>query len=159
MILVLLGTQDKPFTSLLDAIQKEIDNKNIKDKVVVQAGQTKYESKDMEIFDLLPKDVYDETIKKAKLIICHGGVSSIFDGIKNNIPVIATPRLKERGEHVNDHQLQIIEKFAEEGYILPLYDYKDLVTIIKKAKSFKPNKFKTATDKVVDLISNYIDNN
>ena len=159
MILVLLGTQDKPFTSLLDAIQKEIDNENIKEEIVVQAGHTKYESKDMEIFDLLPKDIYDETIKKAKLIICHGGVSSIFDGIKNNISVIATPRLLERGEHTNDHQLQIIKKFAGEGYILPLYDYKDLVKTIEKAKNFKPNNFISTTDKVVDLISNYIDNN
>ena len=159
MILVLLGTQDKPFTSLLDAIQKEIDNGNIKEKIVVQAGHTKYESNDMEIFDLLPKEIYDETIKKAKLIICHGGVSSVFDGIKNNIPVIAAPRLFERGEHTNDHQLQIIKKFSDEGYILPLYDYKDLVKTIEKAKNFKPNNFISTTDKVVDLISNYIDNN
>jgi len=159
MILVLLGTQDKPFTSLLDAIQKEINNGSITDRVVVQAGHTNYESNEMEIFDLLPKDVYDETIKEAKLIICHGGVSSIFDGIKNNIPVIATPRLLSRGEHVNDHQLEIIEKFAEEGYILPLYDYNELVKTIGKAKEFIPNKFISTTDKVVNLISNYIDNN
>ena len=53
MILVTLGTQDKKFTRLLEAIQKQIDKGNIKDKVIVQAGCTKYESKDMEILDLL----------------------------------------------------------------------------------------------------------
>ena len=58
MILVTLGTQDKSFKRLLDAIQKEIDNGNIKDKVVVQAGCTKYESKDMEIFDLIDRDKF-----------------------------------------------------------------------------------------------------
>ena len=51
MILVVLGTQDKQFTRLLKAVDKEIEKGNIKDKVVVQAGQTKYESKKMEIFD------------------------------------------------------------------------------------------------------------
>ena len=30
MILVTLGTQDKPFYRLLEAVQKQIDNKNIK---------------------------------------------------------------------------------------------------------------------------------
>ena len=38
MILVTLGTQDKSFTRLLDAIQEQIDKGIIKDKVVVQAG-------------------------------------------------------------------------------------------------------------------------
>ena len=40
MILVTLGTQDKSFKRLLDAIQKQIDLGNIKDKVIVQAGCT-----------------------------------------------------------------------------------------------------------------------
>ena len=39
MILVTLGTQDKSFIRLLDAIQKEIDKGNIKDEIVVQAGK------------------------------------------------------------------------------------------------------------------------
>ena len=38
MILVLLGTQNNSFIRLLKAIQKNIDNKVIKDNVVVQAG-------------------------------------------------------------------------------------------------------------------------
>ena len=51
MILVTLGTQDKQFKRLLDAVEEQINLKNIKDKVIVQAGHTKYESKNMEIFD------------------------------------------------------------------------------------------------------------
>ena len=60
MILVTLGTQDKSFSRLLSAIQKQIDLGIIKDKVVVQAGCTKFESKDMEIFDLIPMDDFDK---------------------------------------------------------------------------------------------------
>ena len=41
MILVTLGTQDKEFRRLLEAIDREIDNGVITDKVVVQAGCTK----------------------------------------------------------------------------------------------------------------------
>ena len=44
MILVTLGTQDKPFTRLLDAVLREIEKGNIKDEVIVQAGCTKYET-------------------------------------------------------------------------------------------------------------------
>ena len=42
MILVTLGTQDKEFKRLLESIDKEINNGTITDKVVVQAGCTKY---------------------------------------------------------------------------------------------------------------------
>ena len=49
MILITLGTQDKEFTRLLDLVQEQINKGNIKDKVVVQGGHTKYQSDDMEI--------------------------------------------------------------------------------------------------------------
>ena len=39
MILVVLGTQDKQFTRLLEAVDREIEKGVIKEKVVVQAGQ------------------------------------------------------------------------------------------------------------------------
>ena len=42
MIFVTLGTQDKSFKRLLKAVEREILNGNIKEKVVVQAGYTKY---------------------------------------------------------------------------------------------------------------------
>ena len=47
MILVTLGTQDKEFKRLLDIIEDAIENDIIKEEVVVQAGSTKYDSKNM----------------------------------------------------------------------------------------------------------------
>ena len=51
MIFVALGTQDKSFTRLLETIERQIEMGNIKDKVIVQAGYTKFISDKMEIFD------------------------------------------------------------------------------------------------------------
>lgn len=45
MILVLLGTQDKPFLRLLKMVSKEIDKGNIKEKVVAQTGYTAFSDK------------------------------------------------------------------------------------------------------------------
>ena len=52
MIFVTLGTQDKGFPRLLEAIEEAIENKYIKEKVIVQAGYTEFESKNMEIYKL-----------------------------------------------------------------------------------------------------------
>ena len=159
MILVTLGTQDKTFNRLLDAIQKEIDNKNIKDKVVVQAGFTKYNSKDMEIFDLIDRDKFSDLISKCDLLITHGGVGSILTGLKNNKKIIVCPRLAKYKEHMNDHQVQIVDKFEKAGYILAYNEEDNLADILKKAKTFKPKKYISNTDKFVTIIENFIDNN
>lgn len=82
MILVTLGTQDKSFVRLLKAIDREIKKGNIKEKVVVQAGYTKYNSKNMEIFDLTTPDEIDKLMKEARIVITHGGVGSILNALK-----------------------------------------------------------------------------
>ena len=95
MILVILGTQDKEFPRLLKAVDREIKKGTIVDKVVVQAGQTRYESENMEIFDLLPAPEFDKLIDEADIIITHGGVGSILAAIKKNKKMILKMRVKK----------------------------------------------------------------
>ena len=137
MILVTLGTQDKPFNRLLDAVQKEIDKGNIKDRVVVQAGCTKYESNDMEIFDLIPMDEFDRLLDECDLLITHGGGGTIIGGLKRDKKVIAIPRVEKYGEHVDDHQKEIAESFSEMNYILVCDENANLVDLIQEAKNRK----------------------
>ena len=56
MILVLLGTQNNSFNRLLEEIERNIENDNIKEEVLVQAGCTKYKSKKMKIFDFVSRE-------------------------------------------------------------------------------------------------------
>ena len=157
MILVVLGTQDKPFNRLLEAVDKEINNGVIKDKVIVQAGQTKYQSDNMEIIDLLPAPEFEKLIKKADLIITHGGVGTILSGIRNKKKIIAVPREAKYLEHHNDHQKQIINEFSKEGYVLAVTDLKKLGEVIKKSKKFIPKKFESNTNNMIKLIEDYIE--
>ncbi len=159
MILVTLGTQDKSFKRLLEAIDKQINEGKIKDKVVVQAGLTKYKSDNMEIFDFIPVSKFDDLIKSCDILITHGGVGSIITGLKHNKKVIAAARLKKYKEHTNDHQLQIIDNFTRDGYILPLDNFDELDKVLDKAKKFKPKEYKSNKDNFVKLIKDYIDNN
>lgn len=140
MIFVSLGTNDKSFDRLLKAIDKEITLGNINDKVIVQSGYTKYESNNMEIIDLMSMDMFNECISNCDLLITHGGVGTILDGLKKNKKILAFPRLMEYGEHVNNHQLEIINKFSSDGYILT-GEIDDLENLLKKLGSFKPKKY------------------
>ena len=111
----------------------------------------------MEIFDLIPIDRFDDLINKCDILITHGGVGSIITGLKNNKKVIAAARLKEYGEHTNNHQLQIIENFTNEGYILSLDNFDALDEVLLKAKSFKPKKYKSNTENMIKLVEKEIE--
>lgn len=157
LILVTLGTQDKQFYRLLEAVQKQIDSGLITEKVIVQAGcSSDFKSNDMEIFDLIPMDEFDKLISKCDILITHGGVGSIITGIKNNKKVIAAARLCKYGEHVNDHQLQIIENFEKSGYIKSLNDFDELDKVILNLEKFKPKKYKSNTKKFNNNLRNII---
>ena len=148
MILVTLGTQHQEFTRILDYIEKS----NIKDKIIVQAGYTEYKSKKMKIFDFIDYDKMNEYVKKADLIITHGGTGSITGPLKEGKKVIACARLSKYGEHVDDHQTEIVDVFSDEGYILKLDENANLDDLIKKAKTFKPKEFKSNTKNFINRL-------
>jgi len=158
MILVLLGTQDKSFHRLLEQIDKSIKKGTIQEEVIVQAGYTKYESKNMKIFDFVSKEELESYVSKSSFIITHAGVGSILDGIRKGKKMIVAPRLKKYKEHTNDHQLQILKEFTNLGYVLPMYDFSKLDSLISKMKKFKPKKFETE-NRMITIITDYIDKN
>lgn len=161
MILVTLGTQDKAFVRLLQNIDNEIKNGNIKEKVVVQAGYsiTKYQSDNMEMFDLIDREEFNKLVSDCSLLITHGGVGSILTGLQKNKKVIAMPRLAKYKEHINDHQVQIVNEFSKKGYILAYNENDKLSDVLEKAKKFKPEKYVSNTDNLIKIIKDFIDNN
>lgn len=159
MILVLLGTQNNDFSRLLKEIDKQIKNGLIKDEVIVQAGFTKYKSKDMQIFDMKPMNELNKLIDEANLIITHGGAGTIINSLKKGKKVIAVPRLKEHSEHVNNHQKAIISRFNREGYIIGVLDDMTLEEALKKAEKFEPVPYIEKNTNIINIIEKFIQEN
>ena len=157
MILVTLGTQDKDFHRLLVEIDRLIAKKVIKDKVIAQAGYTKFSSNNMEVFDLIPREKFNQLLSTADVIITHGGVGSIITALKYDKKVIAVPRLAKYKEHINDHQKQIVTKFSALGYIIGVEDVTELERAYKKLPKFKPKKFTHDNSKMLSLVSELIE--
>lgn len=157
MILVTLGTQDKSFKRLLKAVEEEIKKGTIKEKVIVQAGYTKYKSDVMEIFDLIAKDKFESLLGEASLVITHGGVGNILTALEKGKTVIAAPRLAKYKEHTNDHQKEIITEFEKRGYILALKDFTKLEKLLVKSKTFTPRKYESNKEHFQKMIASYIE--
>lgn len=153
MVLVTLGTQKEQFNRLLDYIE----NSKIRDKIVVQAGHTKYQSKKMEIFDFIPYEEMEKYIKKADYVITHAGTGSILMPLKEGKKVIACARLSKYDEHVDDHQLQIVDVFKNENYLLELNENVNLDDLIEQLKNFNPKKYKSNTKKFIKQLKKEIE--
>ena len=156
MIFVTLGTQDKEFPRLLEEVDKLIDKGVINEEVIAQIGSTSYNSDKIKTVDYLSRNEVLNYINQADYIITHGGVGTIIDSLNLGKKVIAVPRLKKYKEHVNDHQLEIVNEFTKLGLIL---DGSNLEQAIYKLDNFIPNKYESNNSNFVKLIDNFINNN
>ncbi len=158
MILVLLGTQHNEFKRLLQQIEDCIDSGIIQERVVVQAGFTKYKTEKMKIFDMIEKEILENLIEEADIIITHGGVGSITMALRKHKKVIAVPRLHEFHEHVNDHQRQIVQDFNERKYLIGIQNVEDLPEALHRIKTFTPKEYQENNQELIKIIENFIDN-
>lgn len=159
MIFVTLGTQDKPFKRLIKAVEKQIMLGNIKEEVIVQAGCTNYKTKleNIKIVQYMSIEEFNKNLEKAKIVITHAGAGTIIQALEKNKKVIAAARKKVYGEHVNNHQEQILDNFSNSGYVLPLRSFRKLNEVIEQAKEFKPKKFESNNGKFIENIENEIE--
>ena len=150
LIFVTLGTQDKSFKRLLDAVE----NLNLDEKIIAQTGSTYFKSNKMEIHSYLSPEEFNKYMLDARIIISHAGVGTILQGLKLKKKMIVAARKKEYKEHVNNHQEQILEEFAKHGYILKLDNFEDLDSLINT--DFTPKEFKSNNKNFIENLDKEI---
>ena len=153
MIFVTVGSQKFQFNRLLKEIDKLIEEKVINEEVIAQIGVSDYVPKNYKYYDFLTREQFTKYMKKCDLVITHAGTGAIITALKNDKKVIAIPRLKKFQEHVDDHQIQLINEFKELDFIEPVYEIEKLEEAIEKVKNKKYNKYVSNTDNIInDLI-------
>jgi len=152
MILVMLGTHERPFYRMAKEIENLMHEGKIKEKVIIQLGFTDYFVKGAECFRFIERIKIEKYIKNCDVLITHGGLASIMEGIKAGKPVVAVPRRKMFNEHSDDHQLQIVEETKKRGSVIPVYDIENLYDAIKKAKKLKIKKRRYMPTKMLRLV-------
>lgn len=161
MILVTLGTQDKEFKRILIEVERLIEVGKINEKVIAQIGNTKFETKlpnsKMELIKFTTPKQLNELIQDSSFIITHGGVGTIIEGIDLGKKIIAVPRLKKYKEHVNDHQLQIIENFDNKGYIIGTRCVEDIEKALDRVEKFVPRRYESNNEKFVEKLESKIE--
>lgn len=156
MIFLTVGTQDKQFLRLLKIVDNAIKKGVVKDEVIAQIGHTKFESNNIKTYKFMSDKRLNEFIEKADLIVTHGGVGLLTTALMKKKKVFAIARTKQYKEHINDHQMQIVDKFYKLKYIKKIETYDDFVREYKNLNKFKPVFPKFDNTKMLNIISDFI---
>lgn len=156
MVFITLGSQKFQFNRLLKAIDDLIEKGVIMEEVFAQSGYSDYQPKHYEYKQFLDRDEFAAMTEKAEIVITHGGTGAIIGAVKKGKKVIAVPRLAKFGEHVDDHQLQLIGQFKEQNLICGIDDCNDLEFGLEFVKNHKFDNYISNTEKIIDRIEQFI---
>lgn len=130
---VTLGLDRKPFTRLLELVDRAVERDLLSSESLVQCGHTPFSTANFQIVDFLPFAELLQALKEADLVITHAGVGSLLLCLNvGRIPLIV-PREGKRGEHVDDHQAEFAEVMAGRGKARAAFNEKDFFVYLEQA--------------------------
>ena len=156
MIFVTLGSQKFQFNRLLKAVDDLIERKIITDNVFAQVGYSDYRPQNYNFKLFLERKEFAQMEANSDVIITHGGSGAIIGAIKKGKKVIAVPRLAKYGEHVDDHQVQLISQFKNQNLICGLNDCLELEKALEWIDTYKFDCYVSNTQAIIDSIEEFI---
>lgn len=159
MIFVTLGSQKFQFDRLLRKLDELIENGTITEPVFAQTGHSTYVPKHFEAEAFMDRDAFSATMDKADTVITHAGTGAIIGAVKKGKKTIAVPRLSRYGEHVDDHQLQIVEQFTDMCLLEPCWDVEALAQAYCTAREKTYTPYVSNTHTIIADIAQYLEKN
>ena len=157
MIFVTVGSQKFQFNRLLKQMDILIAEKEVTEEVFAQIGASDYRPKFYSFKEFLDKDEFEQRIDNCDLVITHGGTGTIITAVKKGKKVIASPRLTSYGEHVDDHQLQLLRQFDELEIIEVCENLDKLIECIEEAKRKVYRKYRSNTTMILKSIEYFLE--
>jgi UDP-N-acetylglucosamine transferase subunit ALG13 len=158
VIFVTVGNATQGFRRLISAVDALAgDGLWVGEPVFIQTGHTAdVKLQHCEYKPFLSMDEFQRWMEKADLIICHGGCTQLQAIRLGRVPVVM-PRRKKYGEHVNDHQLQLVEVLATDGRIVPAYEPEDLPHAIIEARKRNAQRTPPPSSLMLTLVGEAIE--
>ncbi|RJE48980.1 MULTISPECIES: PssE/Cps14G family polysaccharide biosynthesis glycosyltransferase [unclassified Dehalobacter] len=162
MIFVCVGSRHYPFDRLFKKLDELIEQGLIDEEIFAQIGTSKYIPRHFAYKDFLNRDEFESKIDEAQIVISHGATGSFIQALNKGKQVIGVTRLARYGEHIDDHQIQTNEAFAENKYILAVFEIDELYDAIKSYKDGTADVVKWENlnpNAIIDLIDGFIQEN
>lgn len=156
MIFVTLGSQKFQFDRLLLKLDELVEQGVITDKIMAQIGASTYLPKHYEYTRFMDREEFAGTLEQCSVVITHGGTGVIIGAVKKGKKVIAVPRLAKYGEHVDDHQLQLLHQFDDLKIICACYETERLGECYKQLETMEFRPYVSNTHVIIESIEDYL---
>jgi len=135
VVFVTVGTATQRFPRLLRAVDEQAGAGLFAgEPVLMQTGFTRdFVPQHAEWKPFWSRPEFDRVIREANLIVTHGGATILELVRLGKVPVVM-PRRKKYREHVNDHQVELVERLAAEGRVVPAWEPEDLPAAVWEAR-------------------------
>ncbi len=157
MIFITVGSQKFQFDRLLKAVDDLIEKGVIQDEVFAQTGASTYTPEHYESKNFLNREEFQDVMGRSSIVITHGGTGAIIGALKQGKKVVAVPRLKKYNEHVDDHQVQLIEQFTEGNLITGCMDTEKLGQALEEMEAKTFHTYRSNTQRYLLELSKIID--
>lgn len=128
MIITIVGTHHQQFNRLLKAVE------SLPGEKLVQYGHSTYQPKGSTNVAFLPFDEIRLAMEKAEVIITHAGTGTVMLALSLGKRPVLAPRYNKFDEHVDDHQLELVNTLNDLGLIEPWLPGDDLSTAVARAR-------------------------
>lgn len=159
MIFVCVGSRSYQFNRLFKELDRLVAAGRVRNEVFAQIGASTYEPQYLAFEHFMDSDNFKAKMVEASIVISHGASGSIMGALSAGKCVIAVARLEKYGEHINDHQVGIIQSLASEGLVLAVEEMDRLGEAIEAMESgqvnLKPWKNEHPTA-IIDVIDAFI---
>jgi UDP-N-acetylglucosamine transferase subunit ALG13 len=106
-----------PFDRLIEMVASAKQRGLINCRVIAQVGEGGRVIEGFETHESIPFEEVKALLRRARMVVCHGGTGSLITALQAGCKTIAVPRRFHRTEHYDDHQLEITSAFAGRGLI------------------------------------------
>lgn len=155
MIFVTVGTHEQPFNRLIQKVDELVRDGEINEEVFMQIGYSNYEPKYTKWAKVIGYDAMSDYLKKADIVIAHGGPSTYMQVLQNGKIPIVVPRQEKFNEHVNDHQLDVTRKVRDKGYRIIICE--NVEDLFEKIKHLQEGNYNKSSSNNALFLSSFID--
>jgi len=156
MIFVTVGSQKFQFDRLLKKVDQLVADGIISEEVFAQTGVSGYQPRCFRWQPFCGRTEFAKLVEGCDIMITHGGTGAIISAVKGGKKVIAVPRLARYGEHVDDHQLQLLQQFDKLNLICVCSDENRLPEALQMVRTHRYDSYRSNTEAYIASLDEFI---
>jgi UDP-N-acetylglucosamine transferase subunit ALG13 len=146
MIFCTVGNDHHKFDRFINLVGKVYQHFSGNTEMFLQYGYSRKSSilKTQDAF--LSRKSFDWYIRMSDVVICHAGAGTIAQCLQQGKIPIVIPRIYEKNEHLNNHQLDIANHFNTERMCYVVNSFEGIIEAMSASDGRKHKKYKSTKE-------------